>query len=279
METRIPFGIDVNTGRLVDVFDVERGKACGCVCPSCHGGLVAKHGDINIWHFAHDPNADNKADIVCEYAFWTSVQLMASQILSEITSIMTPACIRYIQRDKQTIPEAVLHIEHRTLKAELKSVICDAIFIQQGIEVGVVLKIPGRANPYSRTPFSEWKDWKKGILEIDLLDLESVLFGSTDVESFKQILLDRIVGEVDYKSWKLHPKEARYFVETGIRPSDKPSKPPIQPSNLVYDGLVPIENNKRSVGRFFCYECKHTWNSVANHQCPQCRQKIYKKMY
>jgi hypothetical protein len=33
--------------------EVTRGAACGCFCPFCNSPLVAKHGEINEWHFGH----------------------------------------------------------------------------------------------------------------------------------------------------------------------------------------------------------------------------------
>jgi competence CoiA-like predicted nuclease len=50
---KIPFGLRESDNALVDVSDVQNGKQCGCVCPSCHTPLEARQGDINAWHFAH----------------------------------------------------------------------------------------------------------------------------------------------------------------------------------------------------------------------------------
>ena len=262
----------------MDVFEVPRGKACDCLCPSCKCSLIARQGDINIWHFAHDHKANKKSEVLCEYAFWTSVQLMASQILSEIEQIKTPACIRYVYQEKYELPAGLLTPESRVLKTELKNVVCDAVFRQRDIDIGIVLDIPGKANPYSRTPFSEWKDWTKGILEIDLTDLEFLMFGEDKVHSFKAILLERIANDLDYKTWKVHRKEAKYYDKKGIRPTEFPTKRVVK-NNVVYDGLMPVENNKRPFGRFLCITCDFTWNSIAHHQCPGCHEKHYRQLY
>lgn len=37
-----------------ELTDLERGKACNCICPVCRKQLVAKLGPHNQWHFAHD---------------------------------------------------------------------------------------------------------------------------------------------------------------------------------------------------------------------------------
>ncbi len=39
----IPFGL--KDGKYYDVSEVERGRACGCICPSCNHVL----GDYHFW--------------------------------------------------------------------------------------------------------------------------------------------------------------------------------------------------------------------------------------
>jgi hypothetical protein len=38
----IPFALLLDTKLLIDVADVESGKKCGCICPSCKIPLIAK---------------------------------------------------------------------------------------------------------------------------------------------------------------------------------------------------------------------------------------------
>lgn len=49
----IVFAEDGETGELRHVDDVERGLACGCVCPACGQRLVARQGERNAHSFAH----------------------------------------------------------------------------------------------------------------------------------------------------------------------------------------------------------------------------------
>lgn len=46
------------TGTLKFIADVPRGVACGCACLSCGSPLVAKKGEINEWHFAHEQSQE-----------------------------------------------------------------------------------------------------------------------------------------------------------------------------------------------------------------------------
>lgn len=81
MDTRIPFAIKTDSGQVVAIDDVERGLRCECHCPSCHGRLVAKKGQIKEHHFAHHDASQQE----CLYAFETSVRLMLMEKLDDIS--------------------------------------------------------------------------------------------------------------------------------------------------------------------------------------------------
>ena len=58
MQSRsISIGIDA-AGAWRFVGDVPQGAACGCRCAACGAVLIAKQGDINAWHFAHEPGQE-----------------------------------------------------------------------------------------------------------------------------------------------------------------------------------------------------------------------------
>lgn len=80
-QTLIPFARHTATGQMVEVGDVPRGQACGCVCPSCGGGLIAKQGPENAWHFAHQPNSAARPVRDCEYSFATACRLFIIDLL------------------------------------------------------------------------------------------------------------------------------------------------------------------------------------------------------
>ena len=49
---KVPFGLH-SDGTWRNAREVRRGLECGCVCPVCGSGLVAKQGESVVWHFAH----------------------------------------------------------------------------------------------------------------------------------------------------------------------------------------------------------------------------------
>lgn len=93
MTAKIPFAIDKETGEVREVGDVPRGRACGCICPSCKAGLMARQGDVNEWHFAHDSEPYNRPDRECDVSFESACRLFVIDLLKSgrIPEIGTPA--------------------------------------------------------------------------------------------------------------------------------------------------------------------------------------------
>lgn len=58
----IPFGIHRKTGQILDITEVDRGTDCGCICPGCKTELVAKQGEVKLWHFSHSTCLDGECD-------------------------------------------------------------------------------------------------------------------------------------------------------------------------------------------------------------------------
>lgn len=74
----IPFGLKDDI--LVEVGEVSQGLACGCICPACRSPLVARHGQINIHHFAHHSRAS------CTEAMGQAM------LLAIVEALQVPAC-------------------------------------------------------------------------------------------------------------------------------------------------------------------------------------------
>ncbi|WP_175404577.1 competence protein CoiA family protein [Endozoicomonas atrinae] len=87
----IPFAIDKKTGSYVEVGNVERGKKCECLCPSCKQGVLARHGQKNSWHFAHDKDAEDKPIKACELSFFSCcrhyiIEIVAKNLVQKIST-------------------------------------------------------------------------------------------------------------------------------------------------------------------------------------------------
>lgn len=81
---RQSFAVD-EQDRIVSVREVPRGRACRCRCPRCHEALIARQGDRNKWHFAHENDAD------CSGGAESALHLAAKQILMKEKRVLLPA--------------------------------------------------------------------------------------------------------------------------------------------------------------------------------------------
>ncbi len=71
-------------GRLTHIDVVDRGKACGCVCPACGAPLVAHKGEKVAHHFKH------QGDQSCPYVTETTLHLLAKEIVEEGRTFRIP---------------------------------------------------------------------------------------------------------------------------------------------------------------------------------------------
>lgn len=79
----IVFAEDGRTGELRHVDDVERGLACGCVCPACGQRLIARQGEKNAHSFAHRSGE-------CKWAAEHVIAVLARSTVEERGMIALP---------------------------------------------------------------------------------------------------------------------------------------------------------------------------------------------
>lgn len=146
--------IGVRDGQCVGINEVERGRKCGCVCAACGHPLVARQGEIRVWHFAHDVQSD------CNNMGETHIHLAAKQILRDRKKIVLPAFHgrEYGQEgepDKEYLTSSILYSPmHTDLCNEASEALFEAIEISaddilveeslQGIRPDIILEREGR---------------------------------------------------------------------------------------------------------------------------------------
>jgi hypothetical protein len=85
MHRHIPFALSIN-GTLVTIDQVERGLKCYCTCPGCGERLIAKKGEVNTAHFAHESGGQ------CVGGYESSVHLAVKEIIQKLKMITLPEC-------------------------------------------------------------------------------------------------------------------------------------------------------------------------------------------
>jgi hypothetical protein len=83
----------ISTGDIVEPHQVQGGKACGCICPSCRTPVLAIKGAERRWHFRHDARAYQQTTGACEYNLHFSVRMLALQLLRQGGVLVLPAFV------------------------------------------------------------------------------------------------------------------------------------------------------------------------------------------
>lgn len=85
-KTHLYWGIDKTTGEVVGIDEVaSRGLNCNCRCAACGGDFIARKGEKNRHHFAHQSNYE------CVYANEIAVYMLVKQMLVKSNTILLPA--------------------------------------------------------------------------------------------------------------------------------------------------------------------------------------------
>ena len=80
------WGIDKATGDVVDIDEVKvRGLNCNCRCAACKGDFIARKGEKNKHHFAHQSNYE------CVYANEIAIYILTKKLLEQLQVIEMPS--------------------------------------------------------------------------------------------------------------------------------------------------------------------------------------------
>lgn len=195
----IPYGLSGN--RMLSTAEVSPGLACGCVCPACHGALVARKGSRRRHHFAHAVGNPN-----CRYGPETAIHRMAKQCLIEEGRIALPA---FTWKECARDDLGQEHEEHGLVCAASRITFVSAVVEQPWLEFRpdvlawcdgdpLLIEIAVR-HPVGGAKLERLRKAGLACVEIDLsqddpLDLDKVRLSELVVES------------IGRKRWLSHPK-------------------------------------------------------------------------
>lgn len=88
---KMPFGLKGGE-YLVHISEVDSGKKCDCICPSCRAPLTAAKGKIKQHHFKH--TIENS----CEGGLESSIHFAAKKIIKEKMQVILPKHLAYFEK-------------------------------------------------------------------------------------------------------------------------------------------------------------------------------------
>ena len=295
--TLVPFGYKVSEDRLVDVQQVPSGKRCGCICPSCKAPLVARKGNKNVWHFAHDSKGElqNKLE-KCHFSFYVSVRMMARQLIGNQLSVDLPKLEVSLS---ENLPFPVGCLDATEVVTEARTVILEDVCVDtrvgehrvdlsgfiSGYCLAFVFTHPGRDE---FRHIENLDEEKTGVVAISLTGLRSRFYGlNVSNVSYSDILAEFITRDIYSKKWLFHPrlrrveKQAKVTLDGKVANAKALLKPPaklpswVRPQRKAWQHK-PLTPQKPAAPekpmRFDCRLCRLSWTagSLSNPSCRNC---------
>lgn len=317
MDVLIPIAVSADTGEWMEVTSVPRGRACGCLCPSCEASVVAKHGEVNVWHFAHDKEPLHAAERECELSFNACCRVYLRQLFvtGYINCLLTPGLsisdIVYDNGFKKV--EQVVSQERSVSGWRVKAepLFDVELLVLDTRSIHIQFTYPGRpAKPVI-------KQGEDGYLIIDL-DRFREGFGETSNKKLplKDYLKGAIEGSTLGKTWDYHPRLsiAKQTLANRVEAIQAQTKQPVSRSTIHtkddwplesesstkshsvpkfgnYDDALPPpspealaklfgdQSSERKMGRYTCLSCGNKWCGPhgAGSRCGQCGEYLYSR--
>lgn len=299
--TLVPFGYSESEDRLVDVHQVQSGKLCGCICPSCKAPLIARKGTKKAWHFAHDSSSEIFKELEkCTYSFYVSARMMARQLIGDSLEVALPGYEIYLS-EKIPVSHRLVQVseyvtKHR--KVQLSDVVLDAdingqrfdiLGYVEGHALAFIFTYPGRDD---LERLGSYDDRKSGVVAISLDGLRDEFRRlETTNYSYGEILADYISNDAKSKKWIYHPRQqlAKDKAEIKLKIAVEKEKKTAKNTRRVpkgrsafkdelFVGLKDVQNSKihNKKFRFICRLCNSEWDGLGNADatCKICRNSL-----
>lgn len=248
-EIQMQYGLQ--NGELIHIDHVESGEKCGCLCPACHGTLIARKGEVKRHHFAH------KSEGNCSHAYETTLHLLGKKILSETKELWIPSVYLafnykepFLIYQAMKIPVISVELEQRYHPIIPDVVVTSSMEQKLMVEIFVTHKVD--------------EEKQKKMQEIGISTIEIDLSGYRDNAVTEEELRDILCGESHVKYWIFNRKDAQF--------RDRFS----QKADLLLEenGRVPCVlkqyyGSKESpfVEEEACYECPYLWDDSVGILC------------
>lgn len=204
----------IKEGRLVHISAVEKGLACGAVCPACGERLIARKGEKVAHHFAHYSVKE------CEYGYETSLHLAAKELILRHKCITIPPVFVEFKSSKNPIlisPAREIEIDKVELEKRQGHFVPDIAIHSGGKKLFVEIFVTHRVD---ETKFAEIRKAGISTIEIDLSN-KPVL----TEEELNHIVLN----DAESKKW-VYNSVAEHWYEKFCSVSDV--------KKIVYHGLA-----------------------------------------
>ena len=233
VEIKLPFGLTENN-IIVHIANVESGKACNCVCPSCGSSLIAAKGAKNQHHFKHASTNE------CDGGLESAIHLAAKQIIIERRQIKLP---EYTMIESAFDSRNMRHIESKTIVKSGTKIFFDSVkeeYALKGMKADIlgvkknnklIIEIFYR-HKVEDQKIEKIKEANISAIKIDLSDLTP-----DDVTNWEKFWL--CVNDPMRAEWLHNAKASTHYPEIANKLKDK-----IQKAERYYEQEEIIKQNR-----------------------------------
>lgn len=271
---KIPFAIESCSGELVEVGHVKAGRDCGCVCPSCGQSVIARQGNINQWHFAHDSKCVTPPDSLCEISFYVCCkrfvieQLTKNKVLTLSTPSYTVSEKLLIRSDVslKSISTSMVVTDGRMIAVDcfIKDCNFDLAVVVGSHIIDVVLDHPERSLPQIESNIN-------AVLLVNLKFIAERYEGVRSApELIQQAVSDLFSTDISHKRWLFHPRELPVRVQLREKLSAELNSCKIIDQQSFAEPAAQSQSVR-------CKMCNETWNWGTGEpfNCKTCNTHLY----
>ncbi len=274
----IPFAYLTSTEELVDVADVPSGKSCQCVCPSCNIPLIAKKGEINEWHFAHDSQfIDKEQTEPCDFSWAIAVKMMLKQLLMEGTEILLPdyymelPSIGYKSASQQVLITKSSIAKYRC--PTLKEHGCDVVLEVGDKKLGLIFSKNMEPTIYEQTIDSHLV----GLIGVDITSFAHDEAGKA-INHLRAHLKASLERNKRAKFWIYHARQ-KSVVEQELLQQRTIKKIELNRDSNQGRKKPKVASVAKTPRSWFCVACNHHYQgeNIGLNPCPKCHSHFYRR--
>lgn len=271
---KIPFAIESCSGELVEVGQVRSGRSCGCLCPSCGQSVIARQGDINQWHFAHDRKGMTPPHSLCEISFYACCKrfVIEQLVKNETVTLSTPG---YTVSEKQVVSSGcqLKSISALSVVTEARTLTINRFSRGGRFDVAasigshiidIILDYP------ERSPANNVAD-TNAVLVVDLKFIADRYEGVRAAPALiQQSVIDLISSDIEHKRWIFHPRE----ISVRARLHEKLSETLEQAQSLGKQSCIATTPRSQTA---ICKMCNEEWDWTDGEPlvCKKCKTHLF----
>lgn len=186
---KLVYGVD-DAGRIRHVSEVDRGFACGCVCPACAAPLNARKGDEKVHHFGH------RGSFSCANAPETALHRLAKEIVTKERRLFVPEVKAEYRGVTKTIHRRKIVCFDKAVEEakHLKDLVPDVHVERGGHQLLIEIYVTHACDELKR---SGLRDNGIAAVEIDLSRFPR--------DASRSEVLDAVIEHAE-RTWLFHPK-------------------------------------------------------------------------